>query len=255
MAAVAAPTLALAEFAATLKFGDLPTEVVANIKLMILDALGCAIAATTLGDGCRETIAVMRSLGGPPESTIIGTPDKVSAPNAAFANGALVHALNYDPIGSEIGHVGVVCLAAPLAIAEAIETPGTEFLMASAVACEFRTHHRGDRSHRQTAKREIPVWPALELFRRRSRLWPGAGARCDADAKRARACFDADVRFAPGRAIGRSTRQGDLRRFPDQAGVLAALLSKQGLGAECDIVGEPAGLYPMIYGGQCDLKR
>jgi 2-methylcitrate dehydratase PrpD len=40
--------------------------------------------------------------------------------------------------------------------------------------------------------------------------------------------------------------------FPNQAGVLAALLSREGLGAECDIVGEPAGLYPMIYGGACD---
>src|SRR5204862_8147472 len=42
--------------------------------------------------------------------------------------------------------------------------------------------------------------------------------------------------------------------FPNQAGVLAALLSKQGLGADCDIIGEPAGLYPMIYGGECDLN-
>jgi len=41
--------------------------------------------------------------------------------------------------------------------------------------------------------------------------------------------------------------------FPNQAGVLAALLSRQGLGADCDVVGGPAGLYPMIYGGECDL--
>ena len=80
----------------------------------------------------------MSDLGGRPESTIIGAGHKVSAPNAAFANGALVHALNYDPIGTEIGHVGVVCLAAPLAMAEAIGgLPGTEFLTASAVACEI----------------------------------------------------------------------------------------------------------------------
>jgi len=81
---------------ATLKFGDLPAEAVANVKLMVLDALGCAIAATTLGDGCRESMAVMCRLGGAPESTIIGTADKVSAPNAAFANGALVHASGSD---------------------------------------------------------------------------------------------------------------------------------------------------------------
>src|SRR5262249_1642630 len=134
----ASPTLALAEFAATLEFGDLPADVVDNVKLMVLDSLGCAIAATTLGDGCRETIAVMGDLGGRPESTIIGTGRRVSAPNAAFTNGALVHALNYDPIGGEIGHLGVVCLAAPLAMAEAIGgLSGAELLTASAVACEI----------------------------------------------------------------------------------------------------------------------
>jgi 2-methylcitrate dehydratase PrpD len=42
--------------------------------------------------------------------------------------------------------------------------------------------------------------------------------------------------------------------FPNQAGVLAALLSKAGLGADCDVIGEPAGLYPMIYDGACDSE-
>src|SRR5436190_1411138 len=99
---------------------------------MILDSLGCALAATGLGDGCRGTMAVMGALGGKPESTIIGLAVKVSAPNAAFANGALVHALNYDPISAEIGHVGIVCLAAPLAMAEAIGgVSGREFIAAS----------------------------------------------------------------------------------------------------------------------------
>jgi 2-methylcitrate dehydratase PrpD len=39
--------------------------------------------------------------------------------------------------------------------------------------------------------------------------------------------------------------------FPNQAGVLAALLAKEGLGAKCDIFGPPAGLYAAIYGGDC----
>ena len=112
----AEPSRALARFAASLTFDDLPAGVVQTLKRMILDSLGAALAATTLGDGCRETMAVMAELGGKPESTILGLGTKVAAPNAAFANGALVHALNYDPIGTQIGHVGVVCLAAPLAL-------------------------------------------------------------------------------------------------------------------------------------------
>src|SRR5262249_27065498 len=92
---------------------------------------------TTLGDGCREAIAVARRLGGPPESSILGTDARVCATHAAFANGALVHALNYDPIGSEIGHVGVICLPAPLALAQASgRASGKELLAAACVAGE-----------------------------------------------------------------------------------------------------------------------
>src|SRR6266404_3994349 len=91
-------TQALATFACSLTLGDIPPDTVARAKRIILDTLGCAIAATTLGDGCRETIDVMRRLGGPLEATIIGCGTKVAAPHAAFANGALAHALNYDPI-------------------------------------------------------------------------------------------------------------------------------------------------------------
>jgi len=34
--------------------------------------VGCAIAATALGEVCRETMAVMSALGGKPESPIFG---------------------------------------------------------------------------------------------------------------------------------------------------------------------------------------
>jgi 2-methylcitrate dehydratase PrpD len=249
------PTLALAEFAATLKFGDLPADVVENIKLMILDSLGCAIAATTLGDGCRETVALMSDLGGRPESTIIGTGRKVSAPNAAFANGALVHALNYDPIGTEIGHVGVVCLAAPLAMAEAIGgLPGSEFLTASAVACEISA--RITAAIARTGRRPSEKFLSGQLL---SYFGAAAGAArvLGLDAAQMRSALGlALMQMSGSRQVvlsGDPPAKAIYGAFPNQAGVLAALLSKQGLAADCDIVGEPAGLYPMIYGGECDL--
>ena len=90
-------TKALATFASTLSFGDIPPETIAVAKRLVLDSLGCAIAATTLGDACPEVIRVM---SGPTGSTILGTSARATAPNAAFANGALVHALNYDAYGN-----------------------------------------------------------------------------------------------------------------------------------------------------------
>src|SRR5262245_53264559 len=223
---------------------------------MVLDSLGCAIAATAVGDGCRETVAVMGALGGKPESTIFGLSTKVSAPNAAFANGALVHALNYDPIGSEIGHVGVVCLVAPLAVAEAIGgLPGREFLTASAVACEISA--RITAAIARTGRRPSEKFLSGQLL---SYFGAAVGAArvLGLDAAQMRSALGlALMQMAGSRQVvlsGDPPAKAIYGAFPNQAGVLAALLSQQGLGADCDIVGEPAGLYPMIYGGECDLK-
>ena len=131
------PTEALASFAASLRYDDLPATVVEMVKRLVLDTLGVSLAATTLGPGCREAASVMRNRSGVPESTILCHTPKIAAPNAAFVNGALAHALNFDPIGSDVGHVGVVCLAAPLAAAESVGgVSGQTFLAACATACE-----------------------------------------------------------------------------------------------------------------------
>ncbi|HEY7301297.1 MAG TPA: MmgE/PrpD family protein [Xanthobacteraceae bacterium] len=252
---VISPTHALAEFAAALTFDRLPSSVVTNLKLMILDALGCAIAATTLGEGCRETIAVMQNLGGRPESTIIGSGVKVSAPNAAFANGALVHALNYDPIGSDIGHVGVVCLAAPLAMAEAIGgVSGADFLAASAAACEISA--RITAAIARTGRRPSEKFLSGQLLSYFGAA-AGAGRVLGLDATQMQSALGlALMQMSGSRQIvlcGDPPAKAIYGAFPNQGGVLAALLSREGLRADCDVAGEPAGLYPMIYGGDCDV--
>jgi 2-methylcitrate dehydratase PrpD len=250
------PTFALAEFSAGLSFDDLPADVIGNLKLTILDSLGCAIAATTLGDGCRETVAVMRSLGGTPESSIIGFAGKISAPNAAFANGALVHALNYDPIAEQIGHIGVVGLVAPLAMSEAIGgLTGAEFLAASAVACEVSA--RITAAIARTGRRPSEKFLSGQLLSYFGAA-AGAGRVLRLNAAQMRSALGlALMQMAGSRQVvlcGDPPAKAIYGAFPNQAGVLAALLSKQGLGADCDIVGEPAGLYPMIYGSECDLN-
>jgi 2-methylcitrate dehydratase PrpD len=246
------PFAALSEFAALQSFDRLPASVVETTKRIILDSLGCALAATTLGDGCRETMVVMSRLAGPPESTILGLGTKVSPTNAAFANGALVHALNYDPIGSEIGHVGVVGLVAPLAIAEAVGgITGEEFLAASAVACEVtaRITSAIARAGRRPSEKFLSG-QLLNYFGAAA----GAGHVLGLNAEQMRSAFGlALMQMAGSRQIvlsGDPPAKAIYGAFPNQAGVLAALLSKEGLGADCDFIGEPAGLYAMIYDGR-----
>lgn len=250
------PFAALAEFAALQSFDQLPASVVDTTKRIILDSLGCALAATTLGDGCRETMAVMSRLAGRQESTILGLGTKVSPTNAAFANGALVHALNYDPIGSEIGHVGVVGLVPPLAIAEAVGgVTGKAFIAASAVACEITA--RITSAIARTGRRPSEKFLSGQLL---NYFGAAAGAGCvlELSAEQMRSAFGlALMQMAGSRQIvlsGDPPAKAIYGAFPNQAGVLAALLSKEGLGADCDFIGEPAGLYAMIYDGDCDAN-
>ena len=247
-------TEALAAFAASLTFEDLPTDVVMTIKRMILDSLGTALAATTLGDGCAESIAVMRRLGGPQEATILGTRTKIAATGAAFANGALVHALNYDPIGATIGHVGIICLAAPLAMAEAAGgKTGRDLIVASAVACEITA--RITEAIARTGRRPSEKFLSGQLLTYFGAAL-GAGHILGLDPARMQSALGLVLmQMAGSRQI---TQDGDppakaiYGAFPNQAGVQAALLAEAGLVADIDIFGKPAGLYPVIYDGDCD---
>lgn len=85
----------LAHFAAGLRFEDLPTEVVQRAKQLILDLLGVSLAAQAM-PASQAMVAVVRSMGGTPESTVWGSGEKLPACNAALANGTLAHGLDYD---------------------------------------------------------------------------------------------------------------------------------------------------------------
>jgi 2-methylcitrate dehydratase PrpD len=193
---------AISLFAASLSWESIPDRTQLTVKRIILDCIGTALAATTLGEGCRETIAVACRLGGAKESTILGVGVKVSAIHAAFANGALVHALNYDPIGAEIGHIGVACLPAPLALAEATGgMSGRELIAAATVACEVCASDGSNQPNGTAAKREILVGPAPQSLRRRRRRWTHAWIERRCDGKCSRAGIDADEWFPADRAV------------------------------------------------------
>jgi 2-methylcitrate dehydratase PrpD len=249
-------TQRLAAFAAALEYDDLPEPVVAHVKSILLDSLGCALAATTLGAGCREVVAVMRALGGAPESSILGHTGKVAAPNAAFANGALVHALNYDPIGPEVGHVGVVALTAPLAMAEATGgISGRQFIAAVTVAAEVTA--------RISAAAMRPGRYASDTFLNGQMLgYFGAAASAGRIAGLSPAQMESAFGLALMQASGsmQIVVEGDppakaaYGAFPNHGGVLAALLARAGLGAAIDSLEGKAGLYAMAFSGEYDAR-
>src|ERR687885_507219 len=83
----------IAEFATSLRYEDLPPEVVSTLKSLVLDCFSTTLAGNTLGVGCRELLTVVRQSGGTPECMLIGFGDRVPAVMAALANGGMAHAL------------------------------------------------------------------------------------------------------------------------------------------------------------------
>ena len=115
----------LAAFVAGTTFDDLPADVVHESKRILVDSLGCAVAGI---DDMKGRIAVEFAgmLGGVDETaTIFGSARRSSVFGAAFANGELINALDFDAVLPP-GHVSPYVLPGALAVAEADGVSGAQ---------------------------------------------------------------------------------------------------------------------------------
>ncbi len=129
------PTRELAKFAVETRWEDLPASIVHETKLVLLDSVGCALAALTNDKG-KMYASLIKKFGGPPEATIIGTGDKVSLSTAAMINGELLFALDYCPVMAG-GHDSTYVVPAPLAVAEGVGASGKDLILATALGFEI----------------------------------------------------------------------------------------------------------------------
>ena len=127
-------TRGIAEFVSGLSYGAIPREVRERAKLLILDALGCALYGAHL-PWCRILQRTLSKLDRSSACSVWGTARRLSAPHAALANGTQVQGFELDDVHRQgVLHVGAVVLPALVAVAELRRgMSGREFL-ASAVA-------------------------------------------------------------------------------------------------------------------------
>ena len=126
----------IAGFASAFADDAVPGEVALAAKLHLLDALGCGLAAHALDEGAQAR-AVAAGLGGAGEATVIGLDERLPAPHAALANGALCHALDFDDThAGSISHITAVVGPAALAAAEAAGARGSELVAALVAGSE-----------------------------------------------------------------------------------------------------------------------
>lgn len=111
-------TRAIAQFVSGLRYEDIPPEVIARIKLLMLDSLGCALYGTSLEWSriLRQTLAAVDTTQG---CRVWGTDERLSAPHAALVNGTLVQSFELDDVHRQgVLHVGAVTLPPLLAVTE-----------------------------------------------------------------------------------------------------------------------------------------
>ncbi len=105
-------------FAASLTADQLPAEVLAATRLNLRDTLACATAGLS-APGVGEVLDLVRSWGGAPQAGIWCTGERVPAPHAAWVNGVMAHARDYDDThDAAVLHAGVSVIPAALAAAE-----------------------------------------------------------------------------------------------------------------------------------------
>ena len=132
-------TQILADYAAGLRYEDIPASAIAVQKQSLADALGCMLAATTLGSGTAAFTEYAADQCDTGRCTLLGSDKKTIPALAALANGALVHALDYeDSHERAMVHPNSASIPALMAISEYVGgISGRQFLTALVVASDI----------------------------------------------------------------------------------------------------------------------
>lgn len=127
----------MAEFAVSLKFADLPEEVVNEVKRYMYDSIGCAY-----GGYHTKDLNIIRDIyidiGGKGDATILGFGDKLPAVNATLINSLMVRALDFNDIywKDDPSHPSDIIPAA-WAVGELVNTNMKDVIVAIVLAYEF----------------------------------------------------------------------------------------------------------------------
>lgn len=136
-------TETLVERVGSITFDSLPSEAVSIARQVFLDGIGVTLAGSTEPLGLGKIVTEYArdlSTGGP--ATVIAGGFKTSVTEAAFANGTLAHALDFDNTWYPMNHPTSPTLPAILALAEYLNSSGKECITALVAAFEVQARLR-----------------------------------------------------------------------------------------------------------------
>jgi aconitate decarboxylase len=237
----------LGQWVAGLALAAVPADVLTLIKRCVLDSIGCGLYGAIQPWGrITADLAVASSGGG--SASLFGRAEKVSAADAALANGTAIHGFEIDDahVSSSL-HPGAVTLPAVLGLGEGRGVSGADVLTALAAGyevglrvgvCAGVSHSTGGYHVTGTVGTLASAAAAARILR----LSPGQTAHALAiAATQAAGLYSARVgamtkRFHAGRA--------------SQSGVIAALLAARGFTGALDVLEASFGGFMSTLKGQ-----
>lgn len=118
---------------------DLPDDVVEKANHHLLDTIAAMVSGADLKAG-RLAMAWAGAQGGTDQATVVATPVRTTAFNAALANGLMAHADETDDSHApSLTHPGCAIVPAALAVAEQVDATGEQLLKAVVVGYDVAT--------------------------------------------------------------------------------------------------------------------
>jgi 2-methylcitrate dehydratase len=127
----------LAQYAASVRFENLPGEVVQACKRLLLDALACALGAVNSPPAKIAEVTFRKAFGSSGPATIIGGTQSIATEGAALVNGALLRYFDLNDVyfGNDPSHPSEIIPPA-IACCEEAARNGRELIEALVVGYE-----------------------------------------------------------------------------------------------------------------------
>jgi 2-methylcitrate dehydratase PrpD len=249
-----APTLALAQFAASLRGDALPGDVRTTLGELFLDYVRVASIGATMPWSAWADAYVTR-LGGEGRAAVLFHPERRDAVRAAFLNATYAGSIDADDthVGAML-HPGAIVFSATLALANETGANGKDFLAAVAAGYEamIRIGLAIQPSHFQRGFQSTATCGGFGAAVAAARLAFNAEESAD---RRIAASIGLAASFSGGLTqfykSGSTVKRIHAARAAEN-GVAAALLARQGFGGPQDIL-EGANGFARAYADASDL--
>src|SRR4051794_7906906 len=239
------------ELVLDIRYDALPPQAIEIAKQVTLDGLAVTLAGATepLGVG-RISTEYVRFMGGAPQASVVAGGFKTSLANAAYANGTMAHALDFDNTWYPLNHPTSPTLPTILAIAEHHGLSGRKVIEAIVAAFEVQGRVR-------LAATGMETGSGFHKPGMTGTLGAVAGAGCSLDLS------PREMLMAFGLAGSRlgsiSINTGTMTKSSHSGhaarmGVECAVLAKMGWTASADLFG-PKGFFDTFFRGTGEPQR